>query len=340
MAPGGARRACVIGAQGALGSVLVKQFESAGWRVTPTGRRSDPRKGFRKLDLDRVEPLDRFLGDVDLVVSSVPHPGFAAERAVLEQGGTLINCADVPARKAAALGAEVGEPKGTVLLNAGMLPGVANLLAAELLEKYPQADCLEVGFTVHMGETSGNAGAEWAHRALTCQRHHRVIKLPLPEPYGELKFMQVAEPEDVGLGAVAGDRRNETYLGFVDRPVSFALRVINGLRLMSLLPRFAFVMGRTGATEEASTDLTLMSIAVRRGSERLGVSILECDGDYRTTAAVARVFAEALLDRGSRPGCFNPEDLFSLDDLLLALENVDLRITRNWCPKMPSKTAG
>ena len=339
MAPAGARSICVIGAQGALGSVLVKQFESACWTVHPAGRRSDPRKGFRKLDLDRVETLAGSWDDVDLIVSSVPHLGFAAERVVLEQGGVLLNCADVPARTAAALGAEVEKAKGTVLLNAGLLPGVANLLAAELLERHPEADCLEVGFTVHMGETSGKAGAEFAYRALTCQRHHRVVKLPLPEPYGELKFMQVAEPEDVGLGAVAGDRRNETYLGFVDKPVNLALRAVNGLRLMSLLPRIAFVAGRTGPTEEASADPTVMSIAARRGSERLGASIFECDGDYRTTAAVARVFAEALLAGFARPGCFNPEDLFSLDELLLGFEEVGLRVSREWRPRRP-KAAG
>jgi hypothetical protein len=179
---------------------------------------------------------------------------------------------------------------------------------------------------VYVRETTGRAAGEFAHRALTSRRHHRVIKLPMPMPFGELKFMQAAEDEDVGMGAVAGHRRNEFYLGFADPPINLATRVINRMHLMSVLPKAAFLIGRGGATEEASKHPCAIWIGVRRGNKRLGASILECEGDYRTTAACARVFGEALLERPTQPGCFNPEDLFSLDDLLPALGEVGLRV--------------
>ena len=100
------------------------------------------------------------LRDADLVVSTVPHPGWAAERAVLGQGGVLVNCSHAPGRAAAAIAAEVKEPRGTVLLNAGLVPGVTNLVAAELLAEHPQADCLEVAFTVLSEERlAGLAGS-------------------------------------------------------------------------------------------------------------------------------------------------------------------------------------
>lgn len=324
---------CVIGAQGALGSTVAKQFESAGWRVHPAGRRADRREGFRRLDLDRPETVVSAVGDVDLVVSAVPDPGCAAERIVLSHGGLLVNCSDLPAQAAVGIAATVEEPKGTVLINAGLAPGVGNLVAADLLTEHPEADCVEVAITVHARETSGKAAGEFAHRALTSRRHHRVIKLPMPMPFGELSFIQVAEREDVGMGAVAGHRRNETYLGFADPPINLAARAINRMRLMSILPRAAFLIGRGGATEEASRHPCAIWIGVRRGNRRLGASILECEGDYRTTAASARVFGEALLERPTRPGCFNPEDLFSLNDLLPALGEVGLRV--NPPPRVP-----
>jgi hypothetical protein len=318
---------CVIGAQGTLGSTVVGQFESAGWRVHPAGRRADRRERFRSLDLDRPETVSAAVRDVDLVASAVPYPGLTAERVVLEQGGLLVNCSDLPAQSAATVAATAGEPKGTVLINAGLAPGVGNLVAADLLAEHPDADCVEVAVTVYLGETTGKAAGEFAHRALTARRRHRVTKLPMPMPFGELKFIQVAEDEDVGMGAVAEHRRNEFYLGFADPPINQAIRAINRMRLMSALPKVAFLIGRGGAVEEASRHPCAIWIGVRRGDKRLGASILECEGDYRTTAAIARVFGEALLDRPMRPGCFNPEDLFRLSDLLPALGEVGLRVT-------------
>ena len=322
-----ARDVCVIGAQGALGSTVVRQFESAGWTVHPAGRRLDQREGFRQLDLDRLETVAPAVRDVDLVISTVPHPGLVAERMVLEQGGVLVNCSHAPARTAAVISATARESKGTVLLNAGLVPGVTNLVAAELLAEHPRADCLEVAFTVLAAGTAGRAGGEFAHHGLTSQRHHRVIKLPMPAPFGELEFIEVAEREDAGFGGVAGQRDVKTYLGFGDPPLSLALRTMNALRLMSVLPRAAFTVAR-GREAEASREPTAIWVGARRGTEQLGVSVIECEGDYRTTAAAAAVFGEGLLDGHNRPGCFNPEDLFSLSDLLPALSNVGLRVTR------------
>jgi hypothetical protein len=323
------RDACVIGANGALGTVLSEQLASAGWTVHPAGRGRDRRERFRQLDLDRSGSVGAALRDVDLVLSTVPDPGWAAERAVLGQGGVLVNCSHAPGRAAATIAAGAKSPKGAVLLNAGLVPGVANLVAAELLQKHPQADCLEVAFTVLGSGTAGRAGGEFVHHGLTSQRHHCVVELPMPEPFGRLPFIEVAEGEDGGFGGVAGPRAVRTYLGFGDRPVSLALRTMNTLRLISVLPRAGFARDR-GSKADASREPTAIWVGARRGSKRLGVSVLECDGDYRTTAAAARVFGEALLSGRVRPGCFNPEDVFSLDDLLPALEGVGLRVTREW----------
>lgn len=318
---------CVIGAQGTLGSTVAGQFESAGWRVHPAGRRADPRERFRPLDLDRPDTVSAAIKDVDLVASAVPYLGLTAERIVLEQGGFLVNCSDLPAQAAANVATTAREPKGTVLINAGLAPGVGNLVAEDLLAEHPDADCVEVAVTVYLGETAGKAAGEFAHRALTARRRHRVIKLPMPQPFGELEFIEAAEDEDVGMGAVAEHRRNEFYLGFADSPINLAIRAVNRMRLMAVLPKVAFLIGRGGAVEEASRHPCAIWIGVRRGDKRLGASILECEGDYWTTAAIARVFGEALLERPARLGCFNPEDLFRLGDLLPALSEVGLRVT-------------
>lgn len=319
-----AGQVCVIGAQGALGRAACEQFRSAGWTVCPAGRRDDRRQGFRKIDLDRPATIGPALQEVDLIISTVADPGFAAERWVLEHGGLLVNCSHAAGGTAAALNAVSSQPKGTVLLNAGLVPGVANLLAAELLQQHPEADCLEIAFTVLKAGTAGKGGGEFAHHGLTSRSRHRVVKLPMGAFFGELACIEVAEGEDGGFGGVAGPRQVRTYLGFGDRLPSVTLRMINALHLIRMLPRAAFSVNG-GEREMASTEPTSVWVGARRGGDRVGAALIECEGDYRTTAASARVFAEMLMG-SSRPGCFNPEDLFNLNELFAPLEEIGLRV--------------
>jgi len=317
----------VIGAQGALGTAVAEQFASTGWTVYPAGRRADRREGFRRVDLNLPETVGAALRDVEVVVSTVAHAELNVERLVLEQGGILVNCSHAPGQAAAELTNEVGGAQGTVLLNAGLVPGIANLAAAELLRRHPQADCLEVAFTVLKEGTAGKAGGEFAHGGLTSQSHHRVVELPFPQPFGRLPCIEISEHDDCGFGGVAGPRRIENYLGFADRSIRLGLRTANALRLMRLLPEAAFAVSR-GRQKETSREPTAVWVGARQGDERLGASIIECEGDYRTTAEAARVFSEALLT-AKRPGCFNPEDLFDLSDLLSKLADAGVRVARD-----------
>jgi hypothetical protein len=315
---------CVIGAQGTLGKAVVDEFASAGWTVYPAGRRADRRPRFRPLDLDRPETIASAVSGMDLVVSTVSHLPQSAERWVLEQGGTLVNCSHAQGALAAALTAQAQERKGTVLLNAGLVPGLANVVVADLLQRHPQADCIDIAFTVLRKGTAGRAGGEFAHKGLTSQAHHSVLTLPLIKPFGRLACIEVAEREDNGFGGVAGSRQVKTYLGFADRPLRVALSALNRLHLMRLLPRAAFAV-RRGDQHEASREPTAVWTGARLGAERLGASIIECRGDYRTTAASARVFGEKLAI-GRRPGCFNPEDVFTLRDLTTPLGEIGIHI--------------
>jgi len=313
-------RACVIGARGALGGAVVAALRAGGWTVHPTGRRAGGSDGFRHLDLARPDGLGRALGDVDLAVSAVADPNLVAERWVLEHGGVLVNCSHASGAAAAALTTEIGaRRRGTVLLNAGLVPGLANLAAAELLDEHPDADALEVAFTVLGDATAGRGGGEFIHAGLASRSRHRVVRLPFPEPFGELSCIEVHEGEDCGFAGVAGGRRVENYVGFADPWAGRGLRLANSLGLMRLLPRAPFVAG--GERGEVSREPTVVWLGARRGERRLGAALVRCDGDYRTTAEAARAFGEALVAE-SRPGCFNPEDLFRPGDLATRLRGV------------------
>lgn len=322
------RRACVIGGQGALGRVVVESLRSTSWSVHPAGRRPDGRDDFRLIDLQQPSSLGPALGDVDLVVSTVPDPGFVAERWVLEHGGLLVNCSHAPGAAAAGLRAEVGDGcKGTVLLNGGLVPGVANLIAADLLDGNPAADTLEVAFTVLREGTVGRGGAEFVHSGLAARSRHQAIVLPMPAPFGELRCIEIHESEDCGFAGVAEGRQVRNYLGFGDRPAAWALQTANALGLMRLLPRVAFTAGG-GGTGPPSREPTAIWIGAGKGRELLGAFTAKCEGDYRVTALAARLFGEALVAH-PRPGCFNPEDLFTLGDFVAPLNEMGVRIARS-----------
>jgi hypothetical protein len=317
--------ACVIGSQGALGNIVADQLAEADWTVYRAGRRRDTRAGHRQLDLDRPETVAPALRDVDLVISTVPDPQLVAERIVLEQGGVMVNCSHAPSQAAGVLHREVKTPKGRVVLNGGLVPGVANLAAVELLSRHPEADCLEVAFTILSKGTSGKGGAEFAYEGLTSRSHQRVTTLPLPPPFGDLHCLGTTRDDDFGFGGAAGPRKLETYLGFPDLPLNLGLRTANALRMMRLLPKLAFTAGRGISDGPPTREPTTVWLGARRGRERVGRSILECEGDYRTTAEAARVFGEMQL-ADDRPGCFNPEDLFSLDEVLPLLTAEGMRL--------------
>jgi len=233
----------VLGARGVLGTALVRAFGDAGWRVVAGTRRGN-QAGGTVVDLDWPETVTAATAGVDLVVDPVPHPTLTAERAVLRDGGALI---DVSMRSAAAtrrLRAEAADPQGAVALNAGRIPGISNLVVYELLAAHPDADAIEIVFSFTAGAGAGRAAGESLHRLLTSDRRRSTAVIPFPAP---------------------------------------------------------------------------MWIAVRRHGTLLDARTITGHGNYRVTAAATLVLAQALLDpmRSDRvhPGCFEPQELFSVSEL-------------------------
>jgi NAD dependent epimerase/dehydratase family len=320
MAAGTAARAVlVIGAHGVLGSALVRAFENAGWRVVRGVRRGDAAPGSTVVDLDRPETVAAAVAGVDLVVDPVPHPDLSAERLVLRGGGALIDVSMRPAAAARRLRSETTTARGTVVLNAGRTPGVSNLVVADLLAAHPDADAVEIVFSFAAGGVSGRAGGESVHRHLTSARRHETAVIPFPAPVGPTRCLRFAESEDGWLGDLAGRRAVATYARFSRRALHRAVLSVNALRLMQALPVAAFVPRGSQRPTELTTESLTEWVGVRRRGALLAARTMTGAGNYRVTAAATLVLAEALLDparhHGAGPGCFEPQEVFSLPEL-------------------------
>ncbi len=323
-------RVLVIGSQGVLGSLLVRAFASAGWDVVRGGRRPDEQAGFRHVDLDEPETVARAIGNVDVVINPVPDRGLRAERAVLDRGGLLLNLSAMPAGAGRQLAAETRIARGTVVMNAGIAPGLTNLIAAELLADHPEADEVELAFTVSTKGTSGPAGGDFAHRNLTTRGRHRTAFIPLPEPFGNRRCLGFAEGDAGWLGAAAADRAVSPYVCLAESSAHRAMLLLNAAGVISRVPRAAFGSNPATDGDEASREPVAHWVAVLEAGRRIAARTLECRGDYWSAAESAVIFAEALVDDGGgaqgRNGVFGPEDLLALDTLTAPLRAAGISV--------------
>jgi len=317
------RSVLVIGARGALGSLLVDAFAGDGWRVVGAGRGSSPDPAYRSLYLGAREQVRSAIAEFDLVVNAVPDPEVRAERAVLDHGGLLINVSAMPAEPARQLRRQALDPRGTVVMGAGIAPGITNLIAAELIAGHPGADEIELVFTVSTKGTSGPAGAEFAHRGATSRRYHSTVTVPLPEPFGRRRCLGFAERDGGWLGDVAAGRTVSPYVCIAERGIHRVLLALNGAGLIARLPRDAF-RPKAGRGPEPSDEPVAHWVAVLDRGQRIAARTLECRGDYASAARSTAVLGDALLadDDGSafRRGVFSPEDLVSLERLAPGLQ--------------------
>jgi NAD(P)-dependent dehydrogenase (short-subunit alcohol dehydrogenase family) len=331
-APGTRPLVLIIGARGALGALVADAVRRHGWAVRESSRDPRPSPDFQYVDLTDPATLAPATEGVDLVITTVPDPTLAAERHVLERGGVLLNLSAEPATALRSLRRQAGQAKGTVVMNAGIAPGVTNLLAAQLLEENPGADEVELVFTVTTKGTGGASSADFAHRGFTGRGHHRVKQVTLPEPFGSRRVLGFAEPDGGWLGPVADGLTVSPYLCLAERSTGAMMHTLNAAGLISKLPRTALGKGRRAAVDEASHEPVAHSVAVLREGVYLDDRLVVGQGDFRMAASSGIVFAEALLGRDGRgaaqPGAWYPEEVLSLNRVEVSLRQAGIDVTK------------
>ncbi|MBV9006458.1 MAG: hypothetical protein JO181_17470 [Solirubrobacterales bacterium] len=324
-------RVLVIGADGALGSLTASAFERAGWEVLRGSRLPSRCRDWRRIDLDLPATVTPSLAEADVIVDTVPHPGVVAEQSIIDRGGLILNSAAPPTAWTQRLYTSRISPAGTVVLGAGIAPGLTNLVAAGLLAAHPDADEVELVFTLSAGATSGRAGHEFVHRNLTRRAEHETMAIPLPPPFGTRECLSFAESERGWIGDLAGARRVRCYVCFAEVEVHDALLARNRLGTISALDQAAFVRGASVSGSGVSSEPVAHWVCVRRDGVRLAAETLRCAGEYRGAAHATVALAQALQDARARAplptGVFGPEDLVALADLKPYLTNAGIRVS-------------
>jgi hypothetical protein len=306
-------RVLILGARGVFGALTVSTFQAAGWTVRSGARR--PKPGQIHVDLDRSDSIAAAFDEHELVVNTVPHLGLLAERFVLDHGGLLINTSALPASAGRALRAVAGGARGTVVMNAGLAPGVTTIVAADLLRLHPDAEELELGFTLSSTTPRGPASAAFVRRGLTAIARHRTVLVPLPEPFGERRCVGFGEGDAGWLGGVAEGRVVRMYICITEPAAHQRLLELNAAGATAELPRWLIGSRRTSTDLAASSEPVAHWVAAYRGERRLAARTVQCRGDLLHAARSTVVIADALLRQETRGGCFDPEEISTLDDL-------------------------
>jgi hypothetical protein len=330
-----AKRVLIIGARGVFGVLTAHAFGAAGWEVRGGARR--PVRGQVHIDLDSPESVAAALRPDELVVNTVPHQALVAERHVLEHGGMLINVSALPAAAGRTLRAVAGGARGTVLMNAGLAPGVTTLVAADLLHSHPDAHELEIVFTLSSTTPRGRASAEFVRRGLTAVARHRTAEIPLPAPFGERRCLGFGEGESGWLGGIAEGRVVRLYICLVEREAHERLLELNDAGAMDTLPRSLIGSRPVSGGSRAGREPVAHWIAASRGERRLGTRTVECQGDFLHAARSTVLFAEALRAGPRRGGCFDPEEICALDGLEAKLRAVGIRVESHPPDATPSR---
>jgi hypothetical protein len=308
-----AKRVLIVGTRGELGRLTVRAFQASSWEIW-RGTRAPVADGDIAVALDRIDSVRAAARDHELIINAVPHADLLIERAVLDYGGALINISTLPAAAGRALRAVAGGARGTVILNAGFVPGVSNLVAADLLRAYPEADELELVLTISVVSSRGPAGAAFVDRGLRVLARHRTAVVPLPAPFGESDCVGFSEDDAGWLGGVAEGRVVRVYVRLAEPAAQQCLLAQNRAGGLTALSE-CLTVAPTPDGGLASSEPVAHWIAAKLRGRRLAARTLECAGHYAHAARCALLFAENLHEQSQRGGCFNPEEVFTLDEL-------------------------
>jgi NAD(P)-dependent dehydrogenase (short-subunit alcohol dehydrogenase family) len=311
----------VIGGQGVIGSFIAREFAKAGWEVTRGGRRpEDGADDFRLVDLDRPDTVSAAIADADVVVNTAHHDELVVQRAVLREGGLLIELIELPAAARERLRRETPEPRGLVVGDTG-LGGVSYLALAELFEQHPHADSGHYALMFSSNGSTGRAGALFAHGLVTETSHHPTATIPFPDPFGEERCLEIGTGSETVLRADVGGRPVHHYLCMKPGALHGMLRVLNKARLIGMLPKASFTSGTGKVPDEPSSEPICEWAGVARDGEWLGARSVQGEGYYAMTAAATVVYAEALAGREGLPrGLASIDQVVSLAEVQPALE--------------------
>ncbi len=313
-APRNARaiRALVLGAHGAVGTVIRRALELDGHRVTAASRTAN---GTARMDLRApLTALSRLAESHDVIINAS-----GIERADLASATGTTPLVDISATSAY-LDALRSTATGPVILGAGLVPGLSTILI-DTLDSRP-GDEIDVFVMLGTGERHGPAAVAWTAGLVGTGIHRPPEDTPVRNlresrrvqgPDGRIRrYLRADFPDHILRGRAENPRTPpiRSYLTLGAAPLTTALSIVGRLpALRGLLMR---------APRLGSEAWHVIARNRRTGERQEASGIGQSEATGRLTA-LAAVHAATEADRTSS-GPITMADIVSLDEALAALE--------------------
>lgn len=324
-------RVVVIGGHGHLGAAIVSALRAAaGFEVAIAGRSADVH-----IDLHDADTFAALAGFDAIVNASdtLRAPPDALVRHCLERGQLLLETAAEPVFVRRVLAADLRAGPGTVVLGAGLFPGLSNLLAADTAARVEACTSLELA--IRWSPFSGGGGGMVAlvpHLIRVPTQHRAAGRMiegspvesgpVLPFSDGEHASLHVAFSEPSMLARSLDVPNVAVYGSFVPDVVMASFR-FTPLWLLALAPVRAwlwlqFTILRRFLLRRVPADVRMVARA-RAADGREALARLHVrDGIAACGWAIVGALRH-LADHRPPPGLVLPDRAMRLDDVLVRI---------------------
>lgn len=304
----------LLGARGAVGSVIRRELECRGHSVTTAGRTAS---GFAGFDLNGdLAPLASLSAAHDVVVNAS-----GIERVEIAQAVGRVPLVEISATGAYLDALRTASP-GAVVLGAGLAPGLSTILVTAL-DSAP-GDEIDVFVMLGSGEVHGPAAVAWTAGLVGTNLYRAPEGREIPNlretrratgPDGrERTYLRADFPDHILLGtpapgqssAPAHDLSIRSYLSLTSAPLTSALRLVG---------RLTVLRGALGLAPHVGSHAWHVVARNRRTGEQRRVSGF---GQSESTGKLAALSA-IRLGESTVTGAVTMADLVDLDDAVSAL---------------------
>lgn len=323
-------KAGVIGAAGRLGTLMVEKAAGLGFVVTAIASRHCDGwpKGIRYLhhaNPNNWSAIIPELAELDVLIIAAPLTSNALHRIALDNDCNVIDVgiSETVVRAALALGSTAEERGLSIVLMAGLAPGLSGLLAQDMVLQYPAAQIVDVTLLQSVRGTAGKQGVCDMLDLLTnttlsqiTQVHDSLSARPSER---QCQAFSLPTPETVFLGAEASTPSIRFHTLF-DAP--FMNRAIRALRVVRDIfpPAYRSIRNlvATAKSKQAlPSDEQARLAAVARGADGtlLGRADYVIASDYAATADVAMTLAKLACSAELSAGAGHPADFTTWSSL-------------------------
>ncbi|MFJ4223498.1 hypothetical protein [Microbacterium sp. NPDC089695] len=298
----------MLGARGAVGTVVRRELEDAGHEVTAASRASS---GGARVDLHAdLSPIATLAAAHDVVVNAS-----GVERAELASATRATPLVDISAT-GSYLERLRSSSMGPVVLGAGLAPGLSTILARAVAEETDAGD-LDVLVMLGAGEKHGPAAVDWTAGLVGTPVHR-------PPEGGDVQnlreSLRAAGPDGRARRYLRADFPDHMLLDDLDRPVRSWLTLGSAplTAALSLVGRMPALRGMLNAAPHWGSDAWHVVVRDRgTGRQRSAEGRGQSEATGRLTAlAVVRVAERA---SSSRTRAVTMADLVTAEEALAVL---------------------